>query len=346
MGKFNKDLHDDITHLKELHALKDKTAFKKRKAEVMKRHEISRATVYREMKKDIPGYQTDPNYNPPIRKITEKEKELVRGLLFKQVQIEFIRPAMEKKTGKCYSWDRINKIREAIEDEMAREQKKKSFRPKACEKEKEEESDGPGEQVNKGNAAVDKRNDMLPGSKLQVNGMSGEKYEYESPHGEDMKVFLGRVLGIEEMDPRTFIRVPVRGYTIKLGYDAVKNIQRYAANSAAGGGYDIVEIAKMNLKHLYSEQIRLFANGQTHTTRELKEFKSALGDYSAESGSNMDFEFVLEVALRFAKKGVTRDDVAVFAYGLAKSKPGISEMIIPSLIEVSEAIYDQMKENS
>lgn len=115
MGKFNKQLHDDINQLKVLHAKKDKTDFKKQKALVMERHNISKATVYRELKKDVPGTYKTPKYDPPIREVTEVEKEQVRGMLLKQIPIEQIRSTMEKRSGCSYSWDRIDRIRSEIQ---------------------------------------------------------------------------------------------------------------------------------------------------------------------------------------------------------------------------------------
>ncbi len=117
MRKFNKALNADITELKVLHMKKDKTEFNKMKDVIMKRHKISKATVYREMKKEQPGYYKRPQYNPPVREITEKEKELVSGMLFKQMPVEEIRANMEKETGESCSWDRIDKIREALEND-------------------------------------------------------------------------------------------------------------------------------------------------------------------------------------------------------------------------------------
>lgn len=132
MRKYNKKLNTDITELKNLHSKKDKTEFNKMKAEVMKQHNISKATVYREMKKDNPGSYKSPRYDPPIREITEKEKELVSGKLFKQMPIEQLRLEMEKQTGESYSWDRIDKIRSVIEEEY-------KYKPIAVSKKKQKE---------------------------------------------------------------------------------------------------------------------------------------------------------------------------------------------------------------
>ena len=117
MRKFNKALNKDITELKTLHMKKDKTEFRKRKAEIMKQHKISKATVYREMKKDNPGTYNSPRFNPPVREVTEKEKELVGGMLYRQIPVERIRSEMEKRSGQSYSWDRIDMIRKQIESD-------------------------------------------------------------------------------------------------------------------------------------------------------------------------------------------------------------------------------------
>lgn len=53
MKKYNAALALDIALLKTLHIKKDKSSFKVIKNELMQRHKISKATVYRELKKII-----------------------------------------------------------------------------------------------------------------------------------------------------------------------------------------------------------------------------------------------------------------------------------------------------
>ena len=115
MSPFNKQLNTDINNLKKLHAKKDKTEFKRAKAEIMKRHNISKATVYREMKKDVPGSYKTPNYSTHKIPITDKEKRMVRELLLKQHTLQDICLIMEKQTGESYNWDRVDKIRKELE---------------------------------------------------------------------------------------------------------------------------------------------------------------------------------------------------------------------------------------
>lgn len=115
MKNFNKELYKDITRLKALHAKKDKTDFKRAKCEVMLKHNISKATVYREMKKDVPGFYKTPSYSPPVRAITEREIQMVRELLYKKIPVMDIPRIMEAETGETYNWDRIDKLRTIID---------------------------------------------------------------------------------------------------------------------------------------------------------------------------------------------------------------------------------------
>lgn len=111
MKPFNKKLNADITQLKKLHALKDKTEFNKLKAEIMERHSISKATVYRELQKDVPGLYDRKRSERPI---AVKEVEMVRTLLVQQYKIQDVITVMEQRTGMPYSWDRIDKIRSTM----------------------------------------------------------------------------------------------------------------------------------------------------------------------------------------------------------------------------------------
>ncbi|MEI2726777.1 MAG: hypothetical protein V9H26_25715 [Verrucomicrobiota bacterium] len=107
MKQFNKELHEDIMLLKTLHANKDKTEFNILKAEIMQKHKISKATVYREMKKESPGEYKIPNYNPPKMDIRMPEILMVRELLIAGRQATEIIKIIGKELDMHYTWDKI-----------------------------------------------------------------------------------------------------------------------------------------------------------------------------------------------------------------------------------------------
>lgn len=326
MKKFNKALNVDITELKSLYIKKDKTEFRKLKAEIMQKHKISKATVYREMKKDIPGTYKNPNYNPPARMVTAEEMELVRGMLYRQKTIEQIRAEMESNMGKPYSWDRIDRIRGKIEEEQ-----------KILQEVNKNGKDNP--------VIINSGTSNPAGRKISLPGKGSTQFEYESPHGIDMKEFLMRALSVDKMDPNTFITVPAGSYNVKLGYDAVKDIQRIIANSAAGKAYDVIEIAQINTKHLCSEQIRHFVNGRSHSIKELRELKSILDEYESQQSSMLDFEFIVDIVKYFAGEDVDREQIVLETDYLARQREGISEKLLPDPKEVRRGIFHEMEKN-
>ncbi|MCC6865446.1 MAG: hypothetical protein IT280_04735 [Ignavibacteria bacterium] len=116
MKEFNKELSDDIALLKALHAKKDKSEFNAFKDELMNKHSISKATLYREMRKDMPGTYKVPNYNPPKMDITIEEALMVRELLLQGRQNQEIMKIMTRELGIHYYWDRFDSARKIAEE--------------------------------------------------------------------------------------------------------------------------------------------------------------------------------------------------------------------------------------
>ena len=56
MKEFNKQLNEDVNRLKKLRIKKDKTDYKKFFTVVLRRHKISRTTLWAEIRKSVPGY--------------------------------------------------------------------------------------------------------------------------------------------------------------------------------------------------------------------------------------------------------------------------------------------------
>jgi hypothetical protein len=117
MKPVNEELKNDICKLKILHAKKDKSEFKVLKDEIMHRHRISKATVYREMKKDTPGEYKIPNYSAAAYDITEREIMMVRELLLGGRQHNEIIKILSRELEIPYNWERFNKARELGESD-------------------------------------------------------------------------------------------------------------------------------------------------------------------------------------------------------------------------------------
>ena len=118
MKPFNAELNKDILKLKTLSVKKDKTDFRRSVKEIMAKHNLSRATVYRELKKETPGSYKVPNSEGNEQPFTEKEINMVKELLLKKIPVMDIGRIMEAETGEKYSWERIDALRRIVDSRI------------------------------------------------------------------------------------------------------------------------------------------------------------------------------------------------------------------------------------
>ena len=231
MRTFNKKRNEDITELKRLHMLKDKSAFKQRKAEIMAEHKISKATVYREMNKKLPGSYAQPRYTNKPAEISEQEKELVKTMLFNKAPANLIQDSLAKLTGKNYSWDKFNQIRLAVERDML-----------------------PAASNSAADAGVSARADVPAGADVTV-------IPQVSAFGDNLEILLEAIFHFEKMSEDTIIRAKHGENIFRLGHDAVMDIKRIITNSASVDGADVGASMQMKIKHVLTEKMRIFERG-------------------------------------------------------------------------------------
>jgi len=225
MRTFNKKRNEDITELKRLHMLKDKSAFKQRKAEIMAEHKISKATVYREMNKKLPGSYAQPRYTNKPAEISAQEKELVKTMLFNKAPANLIQDELAKLTGKNYSWDKFNQIRLAVERDLL---------PAVS------------------NSAADAG--VSAGAVVAV-------IPQVSAFGDNLQILLEAIFHFEKMSEDTIIRAKHGENIFSLGHDAVMDIKRIITNSASVDGADVGASMQMRIKHVLTEKMRIFERG-------------------------------------------------------------------------------------
>lgn len=241
-------------------------------------------------------------------------------MLYRQMDIEQIRHEMESRFGMSYSWDRIDMIRNEIENQTEADQKNKT---------KKKVSPGKtGSVINTGSQTND----------------DGEN-DLETSAGVDAGLFIEKIMSIKDMAPGTFIRIKLKGHELKLGYDAVMDIQRITANSVATGGMNILETAKINNKHLCAEQIRHFSQGKVHGIKDLVMIDKILKDYESDGPNRgSDFDFFLKVVQVFAPE-TTREDLVVYLGFNPPPKGSVSESFLPDTDDSAIVISEWMGKN-
>jgi len=245
MKDFNPALNKDITRLTELHALKDKSKFNELKNEIMLKHGISKATVYREMKKETPGLYNKPQYNPPQRAITEKEIAMVTELQLRKIPVMDLGRILEAETGDKYNWDRIDKIRSIIDARF-----------------KAEETET-GKLVSAMNAG--------PSSSLRVTAF-----------GDEIKRICSEALKFDYMSQDAYIEFTAGEQNYRLCYDDIKDIVMICANAAAlqnDGLCDHYTQVRQKIWQLLTEKIQLINSGAGVTTKELLDIKNAFEEF-------------------------------------------------------------------
>ena len=313
MRKFNHALNKDITELKTLYIKKDKTEFRQMKAEIIQKHKISKATVYREMAKDVPGSYRQPKYSNRAPEVTAKEKELVRALLYKKMTIENVCCEMERLKSQNYTWKRINRIRKEIEkDDLAA-----------------------------------KENTNKPGIVITVGETSGEitPLKNESAWGEDLKYLLERLLDEDKISHDSYVTVILKGRAFKATEEIRKDILNKLANGADADGKSIMDSIDADSKHLLKEQLRCMKSGLKYSVKDLYYIRKM---YKEMGGGNtfspVDFDLLVAVVQDFNPEATIEEIERVTSH-LAVKFPECSIYIKPDEVKLREQMLMQMEEN-
>lgn len=313
MKKFNQALNKDITELKTLYIKKDKTEFRQRKDEIIQKHGISKATVYREMAKDLPGAYRQPKYSNRAPEVTEKEKELVRALLYKKMSIETVCCEMERLKSQNYTWKRINRIRKEIEkDDIAA-----------------------------------KENANKPGVVITIGETTGEitPLKNESAWGEDLKYLLEQLLNADKISKDSYITIVIKGKSIKATEELRNDIMIKMANAADADGKSIMDSIDSDTKHLLKEQVRSMKNGLKYGVRDLCDIRRM---YKEMGGGNtfspVDFDLLVAVVQDFNPEA-TREEIEHVTSNLAVKFPEASIYIRPDEVKLREQMLKQMEDN-
>jgi hypothetical protein len=292
---FNSSLSRDITKLKLLHAKKDKTDFNSMKNEIMLKHSISKATVYREMKKETPGLYKKPNYNPPHRPVTEKEIRLVAELLIKGRSVQDITRLMQKRTGDKYSWDRITQIRKIIDQRLDR-------------KTAADTAEEPNETLN------------------------NETLSNETAFGDKLREFIETLFDLDNISPGVKLTARIEDTVVSLGYNDIKDIALVIANASAAGTTSQLTLMKRRIFHLLSQKLRLSSAGAAYgvSFKEIAEISRIYREYEKDelAGFSPDYRVLVSVVTHLMPR-VSYDEILELAKNYHDRINGSTREIVP-----------------
>ncbi|MBN8584611.1 MAG: hypothetical protein J0M37_05895 [Ignavibacteria bacterium] len=245
---FNQLLHDDIKMLKDIDRGAYPEEFKLAFRNIMKRHSISRTTVYAELEKAIPGvYKTHDSKSRHIL-IDRKEVELVKDLLSEGRSIRYISRTMSLELGFRYTPYRIYKVKELIYSG------------------KSETEIYPVVQA----AAGIESAKLLEERVSPVPPKPKEPVEFKG----NISLLFYRLSMLNFIDPERKLKIKIAGNTIETSGRVVKDCLSHIICSAGGGGQNIPEVCRFEMETILIKELDAAKRGIKLTPSALKQLES------------------------------------------------------------------------
>lgn len=225
--KFNKELHEDVNTLKLVYENNDPDDFRTVFNGTLKKHNISRATLYREINKKIPGMYKTFNRKAVRCPVSNRDLKLVSELKEKGKTYNEMREALSLEFGFSYSAQRLKKVLGMLGDLK----NKSSNLPAGT----------PGEHT----------------EAVSTKHGAGQPIEFD---GDIRKLFLDIAL-YDKLDSVDHIEINLKGKLCKVSSPLVKNCLKRMAISAGHGGKSVPEIIKFNVEQVLLQESENYKNG-------------------------------------------------------------------------------------
>jgi len=290
---FNQKLHNDILLLKSIAHAKGTPQYKKVFEGIMMLHGISKATVYNELAKEIPGSYKDYESRGRTVEITRKEAETVYMLLKEGKTIDFIKNHMTVELGFRYSNLRLNKVKQKLNSAGLA---LKPVKPSEVHTEA-----GPG----------------ASGSN-HVNSSPAEPVKFKG----NIRKFFYMLSHIEKISDDKTIKIEIEGNVFDVNKNLVKSFFDILAASGETGGKSKDEILRLNIETILFHKTEKYSNGVYVEAGKLKQLESirkslaqtaqVKSDNSSKGGYNLDD--ITDAVSHFSPK-TSREEVVRFIKG-------------------------------
>lgn len=284
---FNKKLHKDVLLLKSIAHAKGTPEYKKVFNGIMQFHGISKATLYNELAKEVPGSYKDYESKGRTVEISRKEVDAVNELLKAGKTIEFIKNHMTTELGFSYSTIRLNKVKYILNSNG------KPLNPLILnEDESEVNSAGPNETPSKPNLT--------------------EPVKFKG----NIRKFFYRLSHIAKISKDRTIKVDLEGNVFPVHKGLVKSFFDMIAASGETGGKSKDEIFRFNMETILLNESDMYRRGvyvAPGWIKQLESVRKSLAETSPENekniskgGYNLDD---IHIAVSHFSPNTTREDV-------------------------------------
>lgn len=287
---FNKQLHKDILLLKKIAHAKGTPEYKKVFNGIMQFHGISKATIYNELAKEVPGSYKDYESKGRTVEISPREIDTVSELLKAGKTIDFIKNHMSIELGFSYSSIRLNKVKCILNSNG------KPLDPLILNEDEAEIN-----QASHGKTSVDLK--------------QTEPVKFKG----NIRKFFYRLSHVEKISKDRTIRIDMEGNVFPVNKAMVKSFFDMLAASGETGGKSKEEIFRFNMETILLNESDMYRRGvyiAPGGVKQLESVRKSLAETSPDNeknnskgGYNLDD---IHMAVSHFSPNTTRDDVVRF----------------------------------
>lgn len=287
---FNKKLHKDVLLLKSISHAKGTPEYKKVFNGIMQFHGISKATLYNELAKEVPGSYKEYESKGRTVEISRMEVDAVNELLKAGKTIDFIKNHMTVELGFSYSTIRLNKVKYILNSNG------KPLNPLILNEDETE--------VNHAESA-NKTLNLCPTEPVKFKG--------------NIRKFFYRLSHIANISKDRTIKIDMEGNVFPVHKGMVKSFFDTMAASGETGGKSKDEIFRFNMETILLNESDMYRKGvyiAPGWIKQLEFVRKSLAETSPENekniskgGYNLDD---IHIAVSHFSPNTTREDVVRF----------------------------------
>ena len=223
--KFNPQLNEDINMLKGIRRTDYPEEYKRAFGNIMKRHGISRSTVYSELEKAVPGeYKTYPTTGRHIL-INENEVNSIEELLKEGKSIRYISKYMSLELGFRYTPYRIYRVKEIIKN-------------------------GTGVFPVLEGVPDEESAKLFEERITPVQKKPDEPVEFKG----NISLFFSRLSMLSFIDPERKLKIKIAGNTYECSTGVLKDCFLHISRSASAGGASIPDAFRFDMETMLIEE--------------------------------------------------------------------------------------------
>ncbi len=308
---FNQSLHDDIALLHKIDRKSSPVEFRRVFNGIMRKHSISRSTVFKELKKEVPGSYRSTSEPKNTMPIGEGEITRIKDLVMSRHSSGEIKTIMKLELGFNYSEHRLNSVKNII---TSRINSALNNMPQV----KTQNSSSP---LSLGDGLFGVGSASPSSNPAPVKAAAPT---VPAPPG--MREFFYHLCGLNLKEKNCIQELNFMGVDCLISSQVIKECLDRMAHSAGSGGMHLHEAARFDMETVLMKQLKDATRGFFISPSGLKQLESIRrsldrSDSTRESGP-LNTEAVIKTVKQFAPRTSRADILRSLDDSMKKTPPG------------------------